>query len=96
MAEYRDTSNGSTKTNSKKDHTAKYELLLVAILFVVFLMSQVMGTTKVMDESAGVDEDGLPVTDMTVEDLRAPGTRRKPFSSVEFGFVLDLRYYFYH
>ena len=59
----------------KKRNTAVYELLLAAILFSVLLLSQLIGTTTVTDEEAGVDENGCPVTSVTLKDLEAAGTR---------------------
>ena len=52
-----------------------YEILLAVIIIALILMSQLIGTTTVADDSEGVDEDGLPVTSKTLEDLEAPGTR---------------------
>ena len=58
----------------KKKSRAFYEALLALALFAVLLLSQLIGTTSVVDETKGVDADGLPVASVTLEDLEAPGT----------------------
>lgn len=59
----------------KQKKITYYEILLAVIIIALILMSQLIGTTTVADDSEGVDEDGLPVTSKTLEDLEAPGTR---------------------
>lgn len=39
------------------------------------LLPQLIGTTMVTDDSAGVDENGLPIATKTFTDLEAPGTK---------------------
>ena len=51
------------------------EVLLVLILIAAILASQLIGTATVTDGTQAVDENGLPATSTTLEDLEAPGTR---------------------
>ena len=51
-----------------------YELLLAFVIVAVLLLPQLIGTTMVIDEEAGIDESGCPATEMTLADLEAPGT----------------------
>ena len=58
----------------KKKSNAKYELILAAVIICLIMLTQLVGTTAVIDETKGVNEDGCPVTSKTLEDLEAPGT----------------------
>lgn len=58
-----------------KKNSAIYEILLAAIFIAIILLSQLIGTTTVTDESKGVDKDGCPLTSTTLEDLEKPGTK---------------------
>ena len=58
-----------------KKKTAFFELIIALILIALVLIPQLIGTTTIPDESAGVNEDGCPVTSMQLGDLEAPGTR---------------------
>ena len=49
------------------------EVLLVLILIAAILASQLIGTASVTDGTQAVDENGLPATSTTLEDLEAPG-----------------------
>ncbi len=59
----------------KRKPEAFYEILLAVIIIAVILLPQLIGTTTVTDESVNVDENGCPVTSVTLADLEAPGTR---------------------
>ena len=59
----------------KKKSGVFYEILLALVIVALILLPQLVGTTTVTDDSAGVDEKGCPVTSMTLENLEAPGTR---------------------
>ena len=59
----------------KKKSGIKYELLLAMIIIALILLPQLIGTTTITDESAGLDENGCPTTSKTIADLEAPGTR---------------------
>ena len=58
----------------KKKGNGIYEILLAVIIILLILLPQLIGTQTVTDETAGVNEDGFPVTELTLEDLEAPGT----------------------
>ena len=60
--------------SKKKKHPVKYEIMWAVIIIALILLPQLIGTTKVVDESQGLDENGCPVTSTTFEDLEAPGT----------------------
>ena len=53
----------------------RYEILLAVIIAAVLILPQLIGTTTVTDEKANVDENGWPVTTITLGDLEKPGTR---------------------
>ena len=57
----------------RKRHIGAYEILLAVILIALIFLPQVIGTTTITDESAGLDENGLPTTEKTLADLEAPG-----------------------
>lgn len=59
----------------KKNSDAIYEIILAVLIIALMLLPQLIGTTSVADETAGVDENGCPVTSKTLTDLEAPGTR---------------------
>ena len=59
----------------KKKPKVKYELLLAVIIIALILLPQLIGTTTITDESAGLNEDGCPTTAKTLADMEAPGTR---------------------
>ncbi|MBQ9010267.1 MAG: transporter substrate-binding domain-containing protein [Clostridia bacterium] len=59
----------------KKRTIAPYEVLLAVFFVVLFLLTQLIRTTTVQDETSGIDEDGLPTTSLTLKDIEAPGTR---------------------
>ena len=59
----------------KKKSNAFYEIILAIIIIAMLLLPQLIGTTAVVDERAGVNEDGCPVTTTTLKDLEAPGTK---------------------
>ena len=64
------------KTIGMKKRTGiKYEILLAVIIVVLILLPQLIGTTTITDESAGLDENGYPTTEKTLADLEAPGTK---------------------
>ena len=58
----------------KKKSNAGYELVLAAVIIILIMLTQLVGTTTVIDETKGVNEDGCPVTSRTLNDLEAPGT----------------------
>ena len=58
----------------KKRYRGAYEILLAVIIIALILLPQLIGTTTITDESAGLDENGYPVTTTTLADLEAPGT----------------------
>lgn len=51
------------------------EIILAIIIIAIVLLPQLIGTTTVVDDAAGLDENGCPVTATTLTDLEAPGTR---------------------
>ena len=59
----------------KQKTSGFYEILLAVIIVLLLLLPQLIGTVSVFDETEGLDENGCPVTSMTLEDLEAPGTR---------------------
>ncbi len=59
----------------KEKKTGLYELVLAGVMLVLFLMTQLIGTTTVRDENAFVDEKGCPTTSITLQQMEAPGTR---------------------
>lgn len=59
----------------KHKSQALYELIMAALIIAVLLLPQFIGTARVHDTSAGINEDGLPVTSATLSDLERPGTR---------------------
>lgn len=61
--------------NMKQKSSGFYETILAILILAVILLPQLIGTTIVTDETAGVDEDGLPVTTKTFTDLKVPGTK---------------------
>ncbi|MBE6039648.1 MAG: ATP-binding cassette domain-containing protein [Clostridiales bacterium] len=58
----------------KQKYNAKYELILAVVIICLLMLTQLVGTTTVIDETKEVNEDGCPVTSKTLEDLEAPGT----------------------
>ena len=58
----------------KSKSNAGYELILAVLIICLIMLTQLVGTTTVIDETRGVNEDGCPVTSKTLEDLEAPGT----------------------
>ena len=53
----------------------KCEILLAIVIMALVLLPQLIGTTTVIDETAGLDENGCPVATTTLEDLEASGTK---------------------
>lgn len=76
----------------RKPDDAFYEILLAAIIIAILLLSQLIGTTKVADESANVDENGCPVTSVTLADLEAPGTKFGTLTIHEWEMELQKRF----
>ena len=58
----------------KHKHDTRYEIILAAAIICLIMLTQLVGTTEVEDETKGVNADGCPVTSKTLEDLEAPGT----------------------
>ena len=58
----------------KQKNNARYELILAIAIIGLILLTQLVGTTTVIDETEGINEDGCPVASKTLEDLEAPGT----------------------
>ena len=58
----------------KQKNNTGYELILAAAIITLIMLTQLVGTTTVVDESKGVNAAGCPVTSKTLEDLEAPGT----------------------
>ena len=58
-----------------RKNTAFYEVLLLLLILAAILLPQLIGTTMVTDDTAGVDENGLPIATKTFTDLEAPGTK---------------------
>lgn len=59
----------------KKKTSGFYEILLAVIIILLLLLPHLIGTVSVIDETEGLDENGCPVTSMTLKDLEASGTR---------------------
>ncbi len=59
----------------EKKNPVRYELFLAVIIIALIILPQLIGTTTVIDETKGFDENGYPVTSMTLKDLEAPGTK---------------------
>ncbi len=59
----------------KEKSSTFYEFILAALILAAIILPQLIGTIMVPDESAGVDEEGLPITSTTFADLEAPGTK---------------------
>ena len=59
----------------KKNSGAVYEAILALLIIALIFLPQLIGTTTVIDDTAGVDENGCPVTVKTLADLEVPGTR---------------------
>ena len=59
----------------KKKSVPFCEALLVLLFFALLLLSQLIGSTSVVDPSLTADENGLPATGTKLEDLEAPGTK---------------------
>lgn len=83
-----------------KKNNARYELVLAIGIFCLILLTQLVGTTTVIDETKGINEDGCPVTSTTLDDLEAPGTTFATLSVPEWENGLkerfpegELRYY---
>ena len=76
----------------KKRSIAFYEVLLAVCICALIFISQLIGTTTVQDETSGVDENGLPVTSMTLEELEAPGTRIATIMLADFEEPLHKRF----
>ena len=51
------------------------EIILAIIIIALVLLPQLIGTTAVVDDTAGLDGNGCPVTAATLADLEVPGTR---------------------
>lgn len=58
----------------KRKSNVRYEIIIAAAIICLLMLTQLVGTTEVIDETKGVNEDGCPVTSKTLEDLEAPGT----------------------
>ena len=58
-----------------RENSAIYEIILLLLILAGILLPQLIGTTMVTDDSAGVDENGLPIATKTFTDLEAPGTK---------------------
>ena len=69
-----------------------YEILLAVIICAMLLLQQLIGTTTVTDESAGVDENGCPVTSKTLENLEAPGTKFGSLTIQEWQMEIEKRF----
>ena len=67
----------------KRKNNARYELVLAIAIVCLILLTQLVGTTTVIDETKGINEDGCPVTSTTLDDLEAPGTAFATLSSPE-------------
>lgn len=59
----------------EKKNPIRHEIFLAVIIIALFILPQLIGTTTVIDDTKGLDENGCPVTSTTLEDLEAPGTR---------------------
>ena len=58
----------------KEKNSTRYELILAIVIICLILMTRLVGTTTVIDETNAVNEDGCPLTSMTFDDLETPGT----------------------
>ena len=58
----------------KQKNNARYELILAIVIICLILLTRLVGTTTVIDETNAVNEDGCPLTSMTFDDLETPGT----------------------
>ena len=58
-----------------RENSAIYEIILLLLILAGILLPQLIGTTMVTDDSAGVGENGLPIATKTFTDLEAPGTK---------------------
>ena len=58
-----------------RKNSAIYEIILLLLILAGILLPQLIGTTMVTDEAAGVDENGLPMTTKTFADLESPSTK---------------------
>ena len=77
MNEMKTDQNGSAGKNKgmNKKSVVVCEVLLIFIIISLILASQLIGETTVSDDSEAVDENGLPITTKTLEELEEPGTK---------------------
>ena len=59
----------------KQKSSSFYEFIILVLILAGILLPQLIGRTMVIDDSVGVDENGLPITTTTYADLEAPGTK---------------------
>ena len=51
----------------KKNKTALLEVLIALVIVILLFLPQIIGTTTVSDSAVGVNEEGYPVTELTLE-----------------------------
>ena len=59
----------------RKLSTGFYEIMIFILLLLCLLIPQLTGTAEIPDPSRSLDESGCPITHLTLEDLKKPGTR---------------------
>ena len=69
----------------KNNPEAKHELIILAGIVILLILSGLVGTTTVTDDSLNVDSNGYPVTDKTFEDFEASGTKFAILTGTEWG-----------
>ncbi|MCR4657168.1 MAG: transporter substrate-binding domain-containing protein [Lachnospiraceae bacterium] len=76
----------------KKNKTALLEALLAFVIMILLFLPQVIGKTTVSDSTVDVNEEGYPVTELTFDDFKAPGTRFGVMTGTDWTFELIKRY----
>ena len=71
---------------------SKIELLLVAGIIIVILLSQIVGTTSVSSDDRKMNDEGYPATDMTLEDLDYPGVKIAVLTGTDWAQYLEERF----
>ncbi len=68
------------------------EVLIALVIVILLFLPQIIGTTTVSDSAVGVNEEGYPVTELTFDDFRAPGTKFAVMTGSDWGYEIIKSY----
>lgn len=69
-----------------------WKIIIITAIVLAVILPQVIGTVTISDVNSHIDENGIPVTDKTYEDLEAEGMKYAVIASADWAYDLRKRF----